>query len=77
MMLRAEAGAFELYDISNNQLTGTAVGAIGVNLRVSGIGDLKGAGKSEMVLRNARTGDFWLYDYNANTTASREPWSVP
>jgi hypothetical protein len=38
-------------------------------LRVAGIGDLKGAGSSEMVLRNARNGDFWLYDYDANTNS--------
>jgi hypothetical protein len=38
-------------------------------LQVAGLGDLRGTGKSEMVLRNTSTGDFWLYNYDVNTNS--------
>jgi hypothetical protein len=72
MMRNGKTGAFEVYDIANNQITAAfSIGAVGLNWQVAGFGPLNGAGTSDMVLRN-NTGAFEVYDIANNqiTTAS-------
>jgi hypothetical protein len=70
MLLRnSSTGAFEVYDISNNKITGSAsLGTIGLSWNISGFGNFDGAGGlTEMMLRNSSTGAFELYHINGNT----------
>jgi hypothetical protein len=67
------AATYELYDISNNTIVGAhAIGTVGQDWRVAGFGPISGAGDSDMVLRNRRTGAFEVYDIanDALTSAS-------
>jgi hypothetical protein len=60
-------GGVEVYDISNNQLTGAApLGAVGLDWQFSGIGNFSGAGQSDMLLRNSNTGGLEVYDIANN-----------
>ena len=74
MMRNANTGAFEVYDISNNQVTAAfSLGTVGLNCQVAGFGPMNGAGTSDMVLRDVNTGAFEVYDIANNqlgTTAS-------
>jgi len=74
MMRNANTGAFEVYDISNNQVTAAfSLGTVGLNWQVAGFGPMNGAGTSDMVLRDVNTGAFEVYDIANNqlgTTAS-------
>ena len=64
-----QSGAFEVYDISNNQVTYAApMGQVGLEWQVAGFGDLSsGAGETDMLLRNSNTGAFEYYDIAHNT----------
>jgi hypothetical protein len=68
MLLRNSSnGAFEAYNISNNQITGAAaLGAIGLNWGFAGLGDFNRDGTSDMILRNSASGQFEVYDINNN-----------
>ena len=57
----------ELYDISNNQLTGAAfIGTVGLDWKFAGIAPANGAGTSDLVLRNVNSGAFEVYDIANN-----------
>jgi len=63
-----KTGGLELYDISNNQLTGAAfIGAVGLDWQFAGIGPVNAAGESDLVLRNVNSGAFEVYDIAVNT----------
>jgi hypothetical protein len=67
MLMRSNSGVFELYDISNNQITSAApVGQVGLEWSVVGFGPINGAGTSDMLMRNTNTGAFELYDIGNN-----------
>src|SRR4029077_21224900 len=68
MILRnANNGGLEVYDISNNQITGAAfMGAVGLNWQFSGVGNFSGASESDMILRDSNTGGLEVYDINNN-----------
>jgi hypothetical protein len=58
----------EVYDISNNQLTGAAfIGTVGLDWQFAGIAPIHAAGASDLVLRNVNTGQFEVYDIAGNT----------
>ena len=58
----------EVYDISNNQLTGAAsIGTVGLDWQFAGIAPVHSAGASDLVLRNKNTGAFEVYDIAGNT----------
>src|SRR5712672_2777210 len=60
-------GAFEVYDIRNNQITGANfMGRVGLTWSVQGFGDFNGDGTTDMILRNFNTGDLQLYDIANN-----------
>src|SRR5262249_54920283 len=61
-------GGLEVYDISNNQLTGAAfIGAVGLDWQFDGIAPVHAAGASDLVLRNVNSGAFEGYDISGNT----------
>jgi hypothetical protein len=63
-----KTGGLEVYDISNNQLTGAAfIGTIGLDWQFSGIAPIHAPGASDLVLRNVNTGAFEVYDIAGNT----------
>jgi hypothetical protein len=62
------AGAFEVYDISDNQITfATGMGQVGLEWTVAGFGDFSSrAGEGDMLMRNSNTGAFEVYDISDN-----------
>src|SRR5260370_25873636 len=68
MILRnVNYGGVEVYDVSNNQITGASfMGAVGLDWQFSGVGNFSGRGESDMLLRNSNTGGLEVYDINNN-----------
>src|SRR6266568_7457415 len=68
MILRnANTGGVEVYDLSNNQITGAAfMGTVGLNWQFSGVGNFSSLGESDLLLRNANTGAIEVYDIANN-----------
>jgi len=67
-MRNSNTGTFEIYDISNNQITSAgATGQVGLEWLVVGFGDFSGhANETDMLMRNQNTGAFELYDITNN-----------
>jgi hypothetical protein len=66
-------GDYEIYSIGNNTiLTAAALGQVGVDWTVAGLGSFSGnAGESDdMLLRNGNTGQFEVYDISNNAITS-------
>jgi hypothetical protein len=67
IMYNTRTGGLEVYDISNNQITGAAfLGFIRLELQVAGFGPFNGAGTSDMAVRNVNTGAFEVFDIANN-----------
>jgi hypothetical protein len=78
IMRNANTGGLEVYDISNNQITGANLmgavglewqvggGTVGLDWQVAGFGPMHAGGTSDMVLRNVNTGAFLAYDISNN-----------
>jgi hypothetical protein len=67
MLLRnSTSGAFQAYEIvDNNIISSNSLGAVGLNWQVMGFGifaPFGGIGETDMILRNANTGDLQVYD---------------
>src|SRR6516225_1090692 len=64
----ATAGALQVYNISNNQLTGSApMGAVGLDWQFSGVGNFGSLpGESDLLLRNVNTGALQVYNIANN-----------
>jgi hypothetical protein len=84
-MRNSNTGTFELYDISNNQITSAApMGQVGLEWSVAGFGNFSGnANETDMLMRNKNTGAFEIYDIRNNQLVSAAPmgqvgleWSV-
>jgi hypothetical protein len=69
MLLRnTSTGGFEVYDISNNNITNAAfLGTVGLNWRVAGFGDFNQDSMTDMMLRNSSTGGFEVYNISNNS----------
>ncbi len=84
LMRNRNTGAFELYDIANNQITFAGpMGQVGLEWQVVGFGPMGGSGTSDMLMRNTNTGAFEVYDIvNNQITAAASmgevgtEWSV-
>src|SRR2546430_11501105 len=76
MVLRASntspiAGQYEIYDIGNNTiLAGYSLGTVGTDWGFVTLGGFNGSDTSDMLLRNARTGGFEVYDISNDITAA-------
>jgi Subtilase family len=69
MMLRnSNTGGLQVYNISNNQITGSAfIGTVGPDWQFSGIGNFSSVpGESDLLLRNNKTGGLEVYDISNN-----------
>jgi hypothetical protein len=68
MLLRNQnTGGLMLYDISNNQITGTFfLGTIGLDWQYAGVAPIHAPGASDLVLRNVNTGAFQVYNIANN-----------
>jgi hypothetical protein len=68
MLLRdVNTGKLQVYNIDNNQITGSAfLGTIALNWQFSGIGNFGGAGTSDLLVRNSNTGDLQVYNISNN-----------
>src|SRR5262249_33207721 len=68
ILRNSSTGALEVYDISNNQITGAAfIGTIGLDWQFSGVGNFSGVpGETDLLLRNGKTGGFEVYNINNN-----------
>src|SRR5439155_24091913 len=67
LLRNSGTGGLEVYDISNNQLTGAAfIGTVGLDWQFAGIAPIHAAGASDLVLRNVNTGAFEVYDIAGN-----------
>jgi hypothetical protein len=60
--------AFEVYEISNNQITNAAfIGTVGLDWQFSGVGNFSGVpGESDLLLRNVNTGGLEVYNIANN-----------
>jgi len=84
LMRNTHTGAFEIYDISNSQLTSAApMGQVGLEWSVVGFGSINGAGSSDMLMRDNNNGAFEVYDITNNQLTTAGPmgqvgqeWSV-
>jgi len=66
-LLRNSTGGFEVYDISNNNITNAAfLGAVGMNWQVMGFGNFSSFGETDMIMRSANTGGVEVYDISNN-----------
>jgi hypothetical protein len=67
MMLRASNGDVDVYDISNNQITGTHdLGNVGTDWTIAGFGDFSGnAGETDMIMQQSG-GNVEVYDISNN-----------
>jgi hypothetical protein len=68
MMLRnANSGQFEVYDISNNNITSANVlGSIAANSQVAGFGDFNGDTMTDMMVGDPTSGTFTIYNISNN-----------
>ena len=79
MILRATSGAdagdFEVYDISNNNITDSvAIGQVGLAWQVSGFGDFSTKpGETDMLMQNSSSGAFEVYDISDNAITFAGP----
>jgi hypothetical protein len=75
LMRNGQTGAFEVYDITNNQITfASGMGQVGLEWQVAGFGDFSGnANETDMLMRNTNTGAFELYDITGNAIANAAP----
>jgi len=75
LMHSSNTGQFEVYDISNNEITFAGpMGQVGLEWQVAGFGDFSGhANETDMLMRNSNTGTFELYDITNNQIALAGP----
>ena len=67
LLRNVNTGGLEVYDITNNQLTGAAfIGTVGLDWQFAGIAPIHAPGASDLVLRNVNTGAFEVYDIANN-----------
>jgi hypothetical protein len=72
LMRNSNTGAFEVYGISNNQITfASGMGQVGSEWTVAGFGDFSTrANETDMLMRNSNTGAFEVYDISNNAITS-------
>src|SRR5262249_39195006 len=67
IMRNTTTGGLQVYDIANNQITGSAfLGTVGLDWQFAGIAPVRGPGTSDLVLRNVVGGAFEVYNIANN-----------
>ena len=72
LMQNTNTGAFEVYDIRNNQIVSAGgMGQVGLQWTVAGFADYSGnANETDLLMRNSASGAFELYDISKNAITS-------
>jgi hypothetical protein len=75
----SSTGALQVYNINNNQLTGTAFIAfpVGSEWQFAGVAPVSALGASDLVLRNFNTGAFQAYNIAGNTLVGSASLGAP
>ena len=74
LLRNSSTGALQVYNINNNQLTGTAfIGTVGVDWQFAGVAPVSAPGASDLVLRNVNTGAFQVYNIANNQLTGSAP----
>ena len=64
----------QVYNINNNQLTGSAsIGMVGLDWQFAGVAPVRATGASDLVLRNVNTGAFQVYNIANNQLTGSAP----
>src|SRR3989440_8644620 len=67
LLRNRSTGALQVYNIANNQLTGSfSLGAVGADWKFAGVAPVSAPGASDLVLRNFNTGAFQAYNIAGN-----------
>jgi hypothetical protein len=68
-------GGLQVYDIANNQITGTAPIAfpVGLDWQFAGVAPVSAADASDLVLRNVNSGAFQVYNIANNQLTASAP----
>jgi hypothetical protein len=71
MIMRDPTGVYAIFDIGDNSfLAAGALGQVGLEWQVAGLGGFNGTDTSDMILRNSNTGAFEVYDISNNAITS-------
>jgi hypothetical protein len=74
LLRNSSTGALEVYNINNNQITGSAsIGTVGVDWEFAGVAPVSAPGASDLVLRNDTTGQFQVYNIANNQITGSAP----
>jgi hypothetical protein len=75
IMRNGVTGGLQVYDIANNQFTGSAfMGTVGREWRPYGFGNFSSIpGETDMLMRNSNTGDLRVYDISNNQITDSHP----
>jgi len=75
MMLRnVNTGVLQVYNISNNRITGSAsIGTVGLDWQFAGVAPIRVPGASDLGLRNVNTGEFQVYNIANNQITGSAP----
>jgi hypothetical protein len=75
LMSNSNTGAFEVYDISNNNITFAGpLGQVRLEWTIAGFGDFSGnANETDMLMQNSNIGVLKLFDISNNTIALANP----
>ena len=78
LMRDPTTGAFTLYDVSNNNISGNVpLGQVGPEWTVSGVGDFSTRlGETDMLMRDSKHGAFEVYDIG-NNAITHQPADGP
>jgi hypothetical protein len=78
LMRDSTTGQFEVYDVSNNNITSAApMGQVGLEWQVAGFGDFSSnPGETDMLMRNSNTGAFEVYDISNSNTGAFEVYDI-
>jgi hypothetical protein len=64
----------QVYNINNNQITGSAsIGTVGLDWQFGGVAPISAPGASDLVLRNVNTGAFQVYNIANNQITGSAP----
>src|SRR5262249_56745047 len=75
LLRNSSTNALQVYNINNNQLTGTASIAfpVGVDWEFEGVAPVSAPGAFDLVLRNVNSGDFQVYNIANNQLTGSAP----
>jgi hypothetical protein len=74
LLRNSSTGALQLYNINNDQITGSAsIGTVGVDWQFAGVAPVSAPGVSDLVLRNDSTGQFQVYNIADNQITGSAP----